>query len=133
MRYVAMSAAQPRLAAKDFDWRGRQIRANDIVMLLIAGGNRDPRVFANPEKLDLSRATDQALTFGPGMHHCIGHMLAKLQMSEFLNAASQRFARIEVLAEPEWVPNLIFGSVTALKTRFHPRSTEAVEADRAAG
>ncbi len=121
MRYVAMSTAQPRIAGKDFTWRGQQIRENDIVMLLIAGGNRDPRVFANPEKLDLSRATDQALTFGPGAHHCIGHMLAKLQMGEFLTAVSQRFDRVEVLAEPDWVPNLIFRSINGLRVRFHPR------------
>jgi pimeloyl-[acyl-carrier protein] synthase len=121
MRYVAMSAAQPRMAGRDFDWRGHAIRENDIVMLLVAGGNRDPRVFGNPEQLDLTRAADLALTFGPGAHHCIGHMLAKLQMSEFLNAASQRFERIEVLQEPEWVPNLIFRSVTGLQVRFHPR------------
>jgi cytochrome P450 len=122
MRYIAMSAAQPRLAAQDFDWRGHRIRANDIVMLIIAAGNRDPRMFESPERLDLERAAlDQALTFGPGTHHCIGHLLAKLQLSEFFNAATQRFERVEVLAEPDWVNNLIFRSVNGLKVRFHPR------------
>lgn len=121
MRYIAMSAGQPRMAGKDFDWRGHQIKENDIVMLLIAGGNRDPRVFTNPERLDFTQANDLALTFAPGAHHCIGHMLAKLQISEFLNSAAQRFERIEVLQEPDWVPNLIFRTVTGLNVRFHPR------------
>ena len=84
MRYSAMSAGQPRLAAQDFEWRGRKIRKHDLVMLLIAGGNRDPQVFPNPEKLDLTRANDQSQTFAPGLHHCIGHLLAKLQLGRVL-------------------------------------------------
>jgi cytochrome P450 len=122
MRYVAMSAAQPRIVARDFDWHGHALKANDIVMMMIAGGNRDPKIFPDPEKLDLNRSTDMALTFGPGMHHCIGHMLAKLQMGEFLSAVTQRFSGVDVLEEPEWVPNIVFRSVNTLKLRFHPRS-----------
>jgi pimeloyl-[acyl-carrier protein] synthase len=121
MRYISMSSAQPRMVAKDFDWRGHMLKENDIVMMMIAGGNRDPRVFTNPETLDLNRATDKALTFGPGMHHCIGHMLAKLQMGEFFTAVTQRFERVEVLDEPEWVPNIIFRAVNGLNVRFYPR------------
>lgn len=120
MRYIAMSAVQPRMAESDFEWRGHQVRQNDILMLFIAGGNRDPNAYQNPERLDFGRANDRALTFGPGVHHCIGHMLAKLQMGEFLAAAAQRFDRIEVLEEPSWVPNLIFRSVNGLRIRFHP-------------
>jgi cytochrome P450 len=123
MRYSAMSAAQPRLAAQDFEWRGRKIRKDDIVMLLIAGGNRDPKVFPNPEQLDLARANDQSQTFAPGLHHCIGHLLAKLQLGEFFSALTQRFDRVEVLEEPEFTPNLVFRAVTGLKVRFHPHSS----------
>ncbi|MET0985914.1 MAG: cytochrome P450, partial [Steroidobacteraceae bacterium] len=121
MRYVAMSTAQPRIVGRNFDWRGHPMRENDVVMLFIAGGNRDPRVFSDPEKLDFSRPNDQALTFAPGAHHCIGHMLAKLQMGEFLAAVTQRFERVEVLEEPQWVANLIFRAVNGLNVRFHPR------------
>jgi len=121
MRYSAMSAGQPRLAAQDFEWRGRKIRKHDIVMLLIAGGNRDPKVFPDPERLDVARANDQSQTFAPGLHHCIGHLLAKLQLGEFFAALTQRFDRVEVLEEPEFTPNLVFRAVTGLKVRFRPR------------
>jgi cytochrome P450 len=123
MRYSAMSAGQPRLAAQDFEWRGRKIHRHDIVMLMIAGSNRDPQIFPNPEKLDLSRANDQSQTFAPGLHHCIGHLLAKLQLSEFFTALTQRFDRVEILEEPEFTPNLVFRGVTGLKVRFHTRAT----------
>jgi cytochrome P450 PksS len=122
MRYAAMSTAQPRLAAQDFEWRGRKIRKDDLVMLMIAGGNRDPQVFADPEKLDLQRANDMSLTFAPGLHHCIGHMLAKVQLSEFFAELAQRFEPLEIVEEPEFAPNLVFRGVYGLKVRFRPRA-----------
>lgn len=124
MRYIAMSAVQRRVVAKDFQWQGNQLKQNEVVMLFIAGGNRDPDIYKNPELLDFTRTNDRALTFGPGVHHCIGHMLAKLQMGEFLAAATHRFERIEVLEEPSWATNLVFRSVSGLKVRFYPRQFE---------
>ncbi len=121
MRYSAMSTAQPRLAGQDFDWHGHKIRQNDLVFLMIAGGNRDPKVFAEPDRLDLDRVNDASLTFAPGLHHCIGHMLAKLQLAEFFAALTQRFDRLELLKEPEFVPNLVFRGVSGMQVRFHPR------------
>ena len=124
MRYSAMSAAQPRLAAQDFEWRGRRIRKHDIVMLMIAGGNRDANVYAEADQLDFRRAAgDRSLTFAPGLHHCIGHLLAKLQLGEFFTALTQRFERVEILEQPTFVPNLVFRGVSGLQVRFHPRAS----------
>jgi pimeloyl-[acyl-carrier protein] synthase len=122
MRYIAMSTTLPRIAAADFDWRGRHIKQGDLVMLMVAGGNRDPRAYDQPETLDFTRRNDTALTFGPGLHHCIGHLLAKLQMSEFFGELVQTFDRVEILEEPQFTPALVFRSVSALKLRFHPRA-----------
>ncbi len=122
MRFVAMSTALPRIVSRDFEWHGRKLRQHDLVMLMMAGGNRDPKVFSNPNRMDLARQNDPSLTFGPGLHHCIGHLLAKMQMSEFFSALTQRFDRVELLEEPEFNPNLVFRGVKNLKLRFHPRS-----------
>jgi pimeloyl-[acyl-carrier protein] synthase len=122
MRYIAMSTTLPRIASADFEWRGRRIKQGDLVMLMVAGGNRDPRAYDQPESLDFTRRNDTALTFGPGLHHCIGHLLAKLQMSEFFGELVQRFDGVEILEEPQFTPALVFRSVTALKLRFHPRA-----------
>ncbi len=121
MRYIAMSTTLPRIAAADFDWRGRRIREGDLVMLMVAGGNRDPRVYSEPEMLDFARRNDTALTFGPGLHHCIGHLLAKLQLSEFFQELVRRFERVDLVEEPRFTPALVFRSVGSLKLRFHPR------------
>jgi len=121
MRYIAMSSTLPRIAARDFEWHGRSIRKGDLVMMMIAGGNRDPRVFSEPERLDLARANnDVAMTFAPGLHHCVGHLLAKLQLSEFFGAMVRRFDRAEILEQPSFLPMLVFRNVTALRLRFHP-------------
>ena len=91
MRYIAMSSGQPRLAAEDFEWHGKQIRKGQIVFLSIQGANRDPDAFANAEKLDFTRDNAGSLVFAPGIHHCIGHLLAKMQLCEFFSALVQRF------------------------------------------
>ncbi|GLR66009.1 hypothetical protein GCM10010909_06870 [Acidocella aquatica] len=122
MRYIAMSAAMFRIVAEDFEWKGHRMKKGDVLMLMIAGGNRDPGLYKNPETLDFARENnDRALMFGPGLHHCIGHLLAKLQVSEFFNAVVQRFDGVEILEEPQFTPGLIFRSVQGLKLHFMPR------------
>jgi pimeloyl-[acyl-carrier protein] synthase len=121
MRYVAMSTVQPRIIGADFEWQGHRLHKGDIAILSIAGGNRDPRVYAEPEKLDFTRPNDMALTFGPGLHHCIGHLLAKLQLAEFFSALVERFDRVEILDNPAFTESLVFRGLTALQLRFHSR------------
>jgi pimeloyl-[acyl-carrier protein] synthase len=122
MRYTAMAAAQSRVAAADFEWAGRQIRKGEVVFLMQAAGNRDPRVYDAPEKLDLSRNNDASLTFAPGLHHCIGHLLAKMQLTEFFSALTENFDGAEILdAEVIFSPILVFRSIPSLHMRFHAR------------
>ncbi|MCY4426815.1 MAG: cytochrome P450 [Halieaceae bacterium] len=122
MRYMAMSTSIPRIASEDFQWRNKTIKNGQLVMLVIAGGNRDPKVFSQPNVIDLGRKNGESLTFGPGLHHCIGHLLAKLQLSEFFTALIQRFDRIEIVEEPEFNASPIFRNVVGLQTRFYPSS-----------
>jgi len=122
MRYVAMISAQPRLVACDFVWNDKQLHKGDVLFLMVAAGNRDPKVFPDPERLDFTRRNDQSLVFGPGMHHCIGHLLAKLQVSELFTAIVERFDRVDVLEEPTFTPALVFRGVNQLKVRFFPRT-----------
>lgn len=98
-RYVAMSASQTRIAIEDFEWHGRRIRAGDVVFLWVCSAGRDPTTFSDPERFDLSRTGGTSLVFGKGIHFCIGHLLAKLQLGEFFPAFFQRF-RVEVLDNP---------------------------------
>lgn len=95
-RYVAMSMNQVRVVAENFDWHGHAMKKGDFVFLFVASANRDPKAFAEPLKLDPTRPQDANMTFGPGLHFCIGHLLAKLQLTEFFPEFLRRFD-VEVL------------------------------------
>lgn len=123
MRYVAMSFVQPRIAAKDFVWHGKKIGRGQIVMLIQGTANRDPRVYAHPEKIDFERSNESVLTFGPGLHHCLGHQLAKMQVAEFLSALVSRFSAVEILDEHlNFMPQIGFRGLFNMNVRFIPRT-----------
>ena len=91
MRYIAMSFTMLRTVKHDFNWHGHALREGQFVFLIMAGANRDPKVFPNPDVLDFNRKQDENMVFAPGVHHCIGHLLAKMQVGEFLTQFCARF------------------------------------------
>jgi cytochrome P450 len=125
MRYFAMAGGQTRIVAEDFEWHGKSLKAGDIVYLMIAGANRDPRAFEQPESLDFTRDNSYSMTFAPGLHHCIGHILARMQLREFFTRAYARFETIAV-TEPEirFSPVWVFRSIPKLGVRFEPRGRQ---------
>jgi cytochrome P450 len=122
MRYIAMATSQPRIASEDFDWHGKHVKRGDVVFLMLAAGNRDARIFAEPERFDPERNNDQSLVFGPGVHHCIGHLLAKMQITEFYEALVQRFAGAQILDDPlTFMPQVAFRGLSSLNVRMKLR------------
>jgi cytochrome P450 len=122
MRYVAMSTSQPRIAAEDFEWRGKQVKKGDLIFLMLAAANRDPRVFENPDAMDVHRNNDRSMVFAPGLHHCIGHMLAKMQVAEFFGQLVRAFEGAEIL-DPRlnFMPQVAFRGLYELNVRMKPR------------
>jgi cytochrome P450 len=117
-RYVSMSASQTRVATENFTWHGKQIGRGDVIYLWVAGANRDPRVFTHPDELDLSRTIKETLVFGRGLHHCIGHLLAKLQLGEFFPAMFARF-HVDVLDDPlAFTGGYTFRTLSTLRVRL---------------
>lgn len=122
MRYIAMSTSQGRIVAADFEWQGHHFKQGQIVTIMTAGANRDPRVFANPERLDLTRDQEPNMTFAPGPHHCIGHLFAKMQLTEFFPEFLRRYRSFEVLdAEIPFGGGLTFRGPQEMHIRLHPR------------
>jgi cytochrome P450 PksS len=65
----------------------------------------------------------RSMVFAPGLHHCIGHMLAKMQVTEFFGALTQRFAGAEVLdRELSFMPQIAFRGLYDLNVRVTPRA-----------
>jgi pimeloyl-[acyl-carrier protein] synthase len=121
-RYAAMSTAMSRRVAEDFEWHGHQIKKGQYIVMFMAGANRDPNVFPDPEKIDFSRPQEANMTFAPGLHHCIGHLLAKMQLGEFFPELVRRFD-VELLDKRlDFSPVMSFRGLETLHVRLHPRA-----------
>jgi cytochrome P450 len=121
MRLVVMSTAMSRRVAQDFNWRGHELKEGQYVILFQGGANRDPRVFPRPAAFNPHRPQDLNMTFAPGAHHCIGHLLAKMQLGEFFPEWVRRFD-VELLDERlNFGPTMAFRGLETLNLRVHPR------------
>jgi cytochrome P450 len=78
LRYDPPAQMLSRLVLADTDLEGAPVKAGEILLLIVAAGNRDPRVYTAPDELDLSRTTERNLGFGHGIHYCLGAPLARL-------------------------------------------------------
>jgi cytochrome P450 len=120
MRFVGMSTSTARVVSRDFEWKGHQLKAGQIVQLMQAGANRDPAVFPNAEVMDFSHNQQGNMVFAPGVHFCIGHFLAKMQLTEFYPALLRKFNSIDVLdTELHWGPALTFRGLQSLNVRLN--------------
>jgi len=93
LRFVPINTAAmfARYSLEDIRLSGTTIRAGEPVLPALAAANRDPEVFADPERIDLTRTVNPHLAFGQGPHHCIGAQLARLELQVALNTLLTRF------------------------------------------
>lgn len=96
LRYDNSTQALARVAARDLELHGEKIRAGDRVVLLVGSANRDERVFPDPDRYDLLRDTSASLSFGQGVHFCLGASLARLEGRVALEEFWRRFPDYEV-------------------------------------
>ena len=87
MRYDSGLIVMPRYVQEAFELRGRALKRGQLVALSMMGANRDPRVFDEPDLLDLRRDTKNSLSFGYGPHFCIGTNIARTELRLMLDAA----------------------------------------------
>ena len=93
-----------RTATKDTELGGKQIRKNDQVLMWYISANNDEDMFDDAHVLDLDRPNaDRQLSFGYGIHFCMGSRVAELQLRVLWEEILQRFDRIEVQGEPDRV------------------------------
>jgi cytochrome P450 len=120
-RYISMVGGQPRLVYEDFELHGHTIRKGDVVAVMIASANRDPAVFANADTIDFTRDNRNSMVFAPGIHFCLGHNLAKMQLTEFIGALLRKVKTIEVLDEAlDFLPVWVFRGVYQMNVRVTP-------------
>ena len=88
-----------RGALEDCEVNGAPVRRGENIVLLIGSANRDPAAFEEPDRLDIGRSEGSHISFGRGIHHCIGAPLARLEGRIVLEVLLERFASIRLLTE----------------------------------
>jgi cytochrome P450 len=111
-----------RTATRDCEIRDKKILAGDQILMWYLSANRDEEVFDDGDAIDLERANaDRHLSFGYGIHFCMGSRLAELQLRILWEEALQRFERIEVQDEPERTFSSFVHGYTHLPVRVKRR------------
>lgn len=103
LRFEPSIAFLVRVANEPFSWNGLDFAQDELIGLHILAANRDPDVFTDPERLDISQREQRHLTFGGGPHFCVGAGLARLVAAEFLSALSRSYPSLELGIEPSEV------------------------------
>jgi cytochrome P450 len=107
-----------RAALEPADLAGEPLQRGDRIIVLQGAANRDPEEFARPEELDLRRSPNTPLSFGWGIHHCIGAPLARLEGEIAFNALLARFGSIEPSGEPQWRPGFTLRGLQSFPLRL---------------
>lgn len=94
LRYDPPFQALGRVAIDDLELGGVQIHTGEHVQLWIGSANRDPARFPDPDYLDLGRSDNRHLTFGLGVHFCLGAALARLELQTALSVLRSRYPRL---------------------------------------
>jgi cytochrome P450 len=91
------------------------------VGLLFGSANRDPEVFEDPETLDLARHPNPHVSFGAGLHYCVGAPLARVELEAALAAFAARVARIELREASGRIRSLVFRGLDSLQLAIKAR------------
>ncbi len=110
-----------RTATEDYTLRGRSIKEGDRLMMMYASGNRDEEVFNNPFEFQVDRRPNKQIAFGYGVHRCLGHLLAKMEMSAFYKALLERTTDIQLNGDPAWIHATFVSGLKRLPVRFIAR------------
>jgi len=117
MRYDTPLQMFERWVLQDFELHGVRIPKGAELGLLFGAANHDPSVFDRPDELDLARDPNPHVTFGAGVHFCLGAPLARLELETSFGTVLRRLPRLELVAEPEWKPAYIIRGLQGLKVR----------------
>lgn len=106
-----------RTAAVNTEIAGQPIAAGEQVAILYLSGNRDERAFDEPDAFRIDRTPNRHLGFGYGAHHCLGRILAEMELEALFAEIAVRVATITLAGEPEWVKTNHTGGLKRLPVR----------------
>lgn len=123
IRWQTPLAYMRRTALQDIEIGGKQIHEGDKVVMWYASGNRDEDIFDNADKLIIDRPNArQHVSFGYGIHRCMGNRLAEMQLRVLWEEIQQRFHKVEVVDNPVRNKSVMVRGYTSLPVRLIPLS-----------
>jgi hypothetical protein len=117
LRYDSPVQLTSRFVTEETVMQGNPLAPGQQVVLLLASGNRDPAVFEDADQLDVAREDVRHLSFGHGVHHCLGSKLAKLEGSLALEALITRFPHLRADGDILWGQNTVLRGPSRLPLR----------------
>jgi len=128
LRFDSPVQTDGRTALEDIEWGGKVIKRGEQAFLLLGSGNRDPEEFPEPDRLDISRGSKRHLSFGRGIHHCLGAPLARIEAQVAFGKLLERYESIELAGEPRFKDHIVLRGLRAL-----PVETSAARVTATAG
>ncbi len=119
LRYDGSVQITARVALEDIEVGGKTIGKHQQALLLLGAANRDPARFSDPDRLDITRRENPHLTFGHGIHHCLGAPLARVEAQIAINSILCRMPDIQLATDQlEWRDMLTLRGLKALPVIF---------------
>jgi pimeloyl-[acyl-carrier protein] synthase len=103
---------------EDMEAAGCPVKAGDEILLILGAANHDPAVFAEPQKLDVTRDARRHVALGGGIHHCLGAALARMEGQIAFQALIDHFSRIELGGIPVWRPTFTLRGLESLPVKL---------------
>ena len=120
IRWQTPLANMRRTATRDMEFKGKQIKKGDKVVMWYISGNRDESAIDKADEFIIDRANPRHhISFGFGIHRCMGNRLAEMQLRILWEEIMQRFSFVEVMAEPERVRSNFVRGYKTLPVRLH--------------
>lgn len=114
MRYDTPLQMFERWVLEDIEVRGHTIRKGQEVALLFGSANHDPAVFSDPERLDVERRDNPHISFGAGIHYCLGAPLARIELAASFGALLAKAPGLRLEREPQWKPGYVIRGLERL-------------------
>jgi len=125
LRFDSPVQLDARTALEEVEIGGKRVRKGQQVVLLIGAANRDPEVFADPDRLELGRQAQSHISFGRGIHHCLGAPLARMEGQIAFRKLLERFSDIRLDGSPQFRDHVVLRGLRSL-----PVSVERARAGR---
>ncbi|MBA3410084.1 MAG: cytochrome P450 [Geodermatophilaceae bacterium] len=120
LRYCPPVVHFRRTATEDVELRGARINRGDKVVVFYPAANRDPEVFADPDRFDITRTPNNHVSFGFGPHICLGAGFARLQITHTLSEVLNRMPEMELAGAVERIQSNFILGIKRMPVRFQP-------------